>query len=114
MTTPQGITGTVQSVNVLRQMVKIVVDVNDEKEIQEFPVRDLKFRPRRKKVRVVQVLLTTMRKRLKREIQNRMRSDLVKCGERVDDLQNGLFCDREIRRSSVSGWMRFCCLVLPG
>ena len=49
VTTPQGTTGTVQSVNVLRQMVKIVVDVNDEKEIQEFPVRDLKFRPKKKK-----------------------------------------------------------------
>ena len=49
VTTPQGITGTVQSVNVLRQMVKIVVDVNDEKEIQEFPVRYLKFRPKKKK-----------------------------------------------------------------
>ena len=49
VTTPQGITGTVQSVNVLRQMVKIVVDVNDEKETQEFPVRDLKFRPKKKK-----------------------------------------------------------------
>ena len=49
VTTPQGISGTVQSVNVLRQMVKIVVDVNDEKEIQEFPVRDLRFRPKKKK-----------------------------------------------------------------
>ena len=49
VTTPQGTTGTVQSVNVLRQMVKIVVEVNDEKEIQEFPVRDLKFRPKKKK-----------------------------------------------------------------
>ncbi len=38
VTTPQGVSGTVQSVNVLRQMVKIVVEVNDEKEIQEFPV----------------------------------------------------------------------------
>ena len=49
MITPQGVQGTVQSVNVLRQMVKIVVDVNDEKEIQEYPVRDLKFRPKKKK-----------------------------------------------------------------
>ena len=89
VTTPQGVSGTVQSVNVLRQMVKIVVEVNDEKEIQEFPVRDLRFRPKRKRVRVV--LLTTRRKRLKREIRSRMRSDLVYCGERVDDLQNGLF-----------------------
>ena len=49
VTTPQGVSGTVQSVNVLRQLVKIVVEVNDEKEIQEFPVRDLRFRPKRKK-----------------------------------------------------------------
>ena len=49
VTTPQGVSGTVQNVNVLRQMVKIVVEVNDEKEIQEFPVRDLRFRPKRKK-----------------------------------------------------------------
>ena len=44
--------GTVQSVNVLRQLVKIVVEINDEKEIQEFPVNELKFRPRKKKVKV--------------------------------------------------------------
>mgnify|MGYP003227974951 CR=1 FL=1 len=40
---------TYEELNVLRQMVKIVVEVNDEKEIQEFPVRDLRFRPKRKK-----------------------------------------------------------------
>ena len=49
MTLPDGIQGTVQSVNVLRQRVKVVVEVNDEKEIQEFPVDELKFRARRKK-----------------------------------------------------------------
>lgn len=49
---PDGVQGTVQSVNVLRQRVKVVVEVNDEKEIQEFPVEELKFRPRKKKVKV--------------------------------------------------------------
>lgn len=52
VTLPDGIQGTVQSVNVLRQRVKVVVEVNDEKEIQEFPVNELKFRPRKKKVKV--------------------------------------------------------------
>ena len=52
VTTPDGLTGTVQSVNVLRQRVKVIVEINDEKEIQEFPVDDLKFRPRKKKVKV--------------------------------------------------------------
>ena len=52
VTLSDGIQGTVQSVNVLRQRVKVVVEVNDEKEIQEFPVNELKFRPRKKKVKV--------------------------------------------------------------
>lgn len=52
VTLPDGIQGTVQSVNVLRQRVKVVVEVNDEKEIQEFPVDELKFRARRKKIKI--------------------------------------------------------------
>lgn len=52
VTLPDGLQGTVQNVNVLRQRVKVVVEVNDEKEIQEFPVNELKFRPRKKKVKV--------------------------------------------------------------
>ncbi len=52
VTTPDGLQGSVQSVNVLRQRVKVIVDINDEKEIQEFPVEELKFKPRRKKVKV--------------------------------------------------------------
>ena len=52
VTTPDGIQGTVQSVNVLRQLVKVVVEIGDEKEIQEFPVADLKFRSRKKKVKI--------------------------------------------------------------
>lgn len=46
---PDGTEGTVNSVNVLRQTVKVSVEVNDEKELVEYPVEELKFRPRRKK-----------------------------------------------------------------
>ena len=50
MTTPEGLRGDVQSVNVLRQLVKVVVTLdNDEKEIREYKVDQLKFKPRRKK-----------------------------------------------------------------
>ena len=52
VTLPDGLQGVVHSVNVLRQRVKVVVEVNDEKEIQEYPVEELKFRPRKKKVKV--------------------------------------------------------------
>lgn len=46
VTTDDGLKGEVHSVNVLRQMVKVVVDVNDEKEIKEYSVGQLKFRRR--------------------------------------------------------------------
>ena len=49
VTTPEGLRGDVQSVNVLRQLVKVVVTLdNDEKEIREYPAAELKFKPRRK------------------------------------------------------------------
>ena len=38
-----------QSVNVLRQLVKVVVELEDEKEAREYKVKELKFRPRRRK-----------------------------------------------------------------
>lgn len=49
VTTITGLQGEVASVNVLRQKVKVLVDVDDEKELQEYDVKDLKFKPRRKK-----------------------------------------------------------------
>ena len=47
--TGDGLRGEVQSVNVLRQTVKVIVNVDGEKEIREYPVDELKFKPRRKK-----------------------------------------------------------------
>ena len=50
VTTGDGLKGEVQSVNVLRQKVKVIVTLDgDEKEIREYKVEELKFRPRRKK-----------------------------------------------------------------
>ncbi len=50
VTTDDGLKGEVQSVNVLRQLVKVIVTVDrDEKEIREYKAEQLKFRPRRKK-----------------------------------------------------------------
>ena len=37
VTTADGLKGEVQSVSVLRQLVKVIVDVGDEKEIREYP-----------------------------------------------------------------------------
>lgn len=50
VTTNGGLKGEVQSVSVLRQLVKVVVTLeNDEKEIREYKVDELKFRPRKRK-----------------------------------------------------------------
>lgn len=51
--TDDGLKGEVHSVNVLRQTVKVIVIVDkDEKEIREYKVDQLKFKPRRKKGKV--------------------------------------------------------------
>ena len=49
VTTFDGLKGEVSSVNVLRQLVKIVVETNDEKELKEYPVDQLKFKPKRRR-----------------------------------------------------------------
>lgn len=50
VTARDGSKGEVSSVNVLRQLVKVIVTLdNEEKEIREYRVEELKFRPRRKK-----------------------------------------------------------------
>lgn len=53
VTTDDGLKGEVHSVNVLRQLVKVVVIVEkDEKEIREYKVQQLKFKPKRKKEKI--------------------------------------------------------------
>ena len=44
-----GFKGEVVSVNVLRQKVKIVVEVDDEREIKEYAIDELKYKPKKKK-----------------------------------------------------------------
>ena len=46
VTTDDGLRGEVSAVNVLRQLVKVVVTVDDEKEIHEYKVEQLKFKRR--------------------------------------------------------------------
>ena len=49
VTTPGGMKGEVQSINVLRQLVKVIVDNGEEKELIEYSVYDLQFTPKRRK-----------------------------------------------------------------
>lgn len=52
VTTDDDFRGEVASVSVLRQTVKVVVEVDDEKEIRDYGVDQLKFKPKRRKERV--------------------------------------------------------------
>lgn len=48
VTTDDGFKGEVASVNVLRQLVKVIIEVDDEKEIKEYKVSQLKFKTKHK------------------------------------------------------------------
>ncbi len=50
-TTKEGLKGEVVSVSVLNQKVKLIVNLEkeDEKELREYEVSELKFKPRRRK-----------------------------------------------------------------
>lgn len=50
VTTPEGLKGAVQSVGVLRQQVRVVVTRDDdEKEVRDYKVEELRFKPRKRK-----------------------------------------------------------------
>ena len=50
VTTAEGLKGEVQNLDVLRQKVKVLVELeDDEKELREYRVDELKFRPRHRK-----------------------------------------------------------------
>ena len=49
VTTDDGLKGEVASVSVLRQNVRVIVEINDEKEIREYKVDRLRFKPKRRK-----------------------------------------------------------------
>lgn len=50
VTTKDGLKGEVQSTSVLKQLVKVIVALeNDEKEVREYKAADLSFRPKRRR-----------------------------------------------------------------
>ena len=48
--TVDGVKGEVNSVNVLRQTVKLIVETNDEREIREYSIKDIKYKPKKRKI----------------------------------------------------------------
>ena len=72
VTTEDGVQGEVQSVNVLRQLVKVVVEINDEKEIHEYKVEDLRFKRRHGKKERVELSAEEMQELAKLEAEEQV------------------------------------------
>lgn len=76
VTTEDGLKGEVHSVNVLRQLVKVIVDVDDEKEIQEYRVEQLRFRKKHGRNRKMDVSEDDLKELEKMEKQDAGKSKL--------------------------------------
>ena len=76
VTTDDGYKGEVHSVNVLRQLVKVIVNIDDEKEIQEYKVEQLRFKRKHNKNRKVDVNEAELRELEKLEKQDSAKSKL--------------------------------------
>lgn len=76
VTTEDGLKGEVHSVNVLRQLVKVVVDVDDEKEIHEYKVEQLRFKRKHNKNRKLDVSEAELKELEKLEKQDSDKSKL--------------------------------------
>lgn len=74
VTTEDGLRGEVHSVNVLRQLVKVIVDKDDEKEILEYPVEELRFRRRHGKKEHVELSREELRELERMEQQDQLES----------------------------------------
>ena len=70
--------GEVQSVNVLRQLVKVVINVDDEKEIREYEVGRLHFKRRHGKKEKVDISREEMKEleRLEKDTKQEGKSKL--------------------------------------
>ena len=76
VTTEDGLKGKVYSVNVLRQLVKVIVDVDDEKQIQEYRVEQLRFKRKHNKNRKMDVSEAELKELEKLEKQDSAKSKL--------------------------------------
>ena len=138
VTTSDGLKGEVHSVNVLRQQVKVIVTVErDEKEIREYKVDQLKFKPRKKKgkgggekhgaTRRTQSLSSWKPLKRRKESRSWMTTDTVtvkhtwrqegtimlRDDERIDDLQRNHYGIIQRKAHSASAWMPSFCPALP-
>lgn len=87
-TTDDGLKGEVQSVNVLRQQVKVIVEVNDEKEIREYEVGTLRFKRKHSKKEKGEIPKAEMSREELKELERLMKQEKIEKQEgksKLDD-----------------------------
>lgn len=96
--TPDGLSGVVTSVNILKQMVKVLVDLpNDEKEMREYHADEIRFRSRRKGAPRNESIETEAYAELEEEINVNIR------GNEADIQENITVEEASIRSSAAKG-----------
>ena len=77
VTTSDNLKGEVQSVSVLKQLVKVIVTLDsDEKEVREYKVEDLKFKPKKKKEKIaLDEELRALEMLEKKEVKSKLNDD---------------------------------------
>ena len=99
VTTDDGYKGEVQSVNVLRQLVKVIVDVDDEKEIREYEVDKLHFKRKHGKKEKMELSKEELKEleRLEQEEQQdkQLEEQQARQDERTSEEQRGRRQDRQ-------------------
>lgn len=99
VTTDDGCKGEVHSVNVLRQLVKVIVDVDDEKEIREYEVDRLRFKRKHGKKEKMELSKEELKEleRLEQEEQQdkQLEEQQARQDERQSEEQRGKRQDRQ-------------------
>lgn len=105
VTMENGVRGEVQSVNVLRQLVKVIIDDGDEKEIKEFPVEQLRFRRRHTKKEKMELSKEELEEleRLEEEEQQELESSARKESGQRQGAKNRQEKSRQDNRNSYGG-----------
>lgn len=99
VTTDDGLKGEVQSVNVLRQIVKVVVENGDEKEIRDYEVDRLQFKRKHNKKEKLELSKEELKELERLEKEEFQEEQPESKPERRNDRRNNRQSDRENDRS---------------
>lgn len=99
VSTDDNLKGEVQSVNVLRQLVKVIVEVNDEKEIREYKVDQLRFKRKGNKNMKLELSPEELKELEELEIKDKLeKAEKAEKNEKSDKSDRNDRSDRRDRR----------------